>query len=75
METKENRGIIHKKAFEDQYMALVSVTFCQFMFAGLSLFSLSLSVLVTQSFCGALQIGERKGKSSKGKEYRYINKL
>jgi len=36
MENEENRGIIHKKPFEDHL-----VTFCQFIFRDLSLFSLS----------------------------------
>ena len=39
METEENRGLIHKKAYENQL-----VTFCQFSFGALSLFSLSLSL-------------------------------
>ena len=38
MENEENRGLIHKKAYEDQL-----VTFCQLIFGALSLFSLSLS--------------------------------
>jgi len=38
MENEENRGLIHKKASKDQL-----VTFCQFSFGALSLFSLSLS--------------------------------
>ena len=36
MENEENRGLIHKKASQDQL-----VTFCQFSFRVLSLFSLS----------------------------------
>ena len=36
MENEENRGLIHKKAYEDQL-----VTLCQFSFGVLSLFSLS----------------------------------
>ena len=39
MEIEENRGLIDKKAYEDQF-----VTFCQFSFGTLSLFSLSLSL-------------------------------
>ena len=35
MENEESRGLIHKKASEDQL-----VTFCQFSFGALSLFSL-----------------------------------
>ena len=42
MENEEIRGLINKKASEDQL-----VTFCQFNFGALSLFSLSLSLLVT----------------------------
>jgi len=36
MENKENRGLIDKKAYEDQL-----VTLCQFSFGALSLYSLS----------------------------------
>ena len=36
MENEENRGLINKKASEDQFMA-----FCQFSFGALILFSLS----------------------------------
>ena len=39
MENEENRGLIHKKAFEDQLL-----TYFQFSFRSLSLFSLSLSL-------------------------------
>jgi hypothetical protein len=46
MENEENRGLIHKKASEDQLVTLVS--FCQFSFGALSLFlSLSLILLDT----------------------------
>ena len=38
-ENEENRGLIHKKAYEDQL-----VTFCQLIFEALSLFSLPLSL-------------------------------
>lgn len=41
MENEENRGFIHKKAFEDPL-----VTFCQFSVGTLSLFSLSLSLIL-----------------------------
>ena len=40
-ENEEKRGLIDKKAFEDQF-----ATFCQFSFGALSLFSLSLSLTV-----------------------------
>jgi len=39
MENEENRGLINKKASEDQL-----VTFSQFKFGALSLFSLSLTL-------------------------------
>ena len=44
MENEENRRLIHKKAFEDQWEGLVSVTFYQLSFGALSLFSLSLTL-------------------------------
>ena len=47
MENEENRGLIHKKTYEDQLVSLVSVTFCQFKFGALSLFFLSLLLLDT----------------------------
>ena len=49
MENEENRGLINKKAYEDQWAGLG-----QFSFGALSLFSLSLILLDTQSFLGAL---------------------
>ena len=52
MENEENRGLVHKKAFEDQL-----VTFFQFSFGALALYSLSLILLDTQSFLGALLEG------------------
>jgi len=57
MENEENRGIIHKKAFEDQL-----ATFCQFSFGALSLFFLSL----THSWKG--KEGKRKQISSKERQ-------
>jgi len=42
MENEENRGLIHKKAYEDQL-----VIFFQFNFGALSLLSLSLILLET----------------------------
>lgn len=64
MENEENIGFINKKAYEDQL-----VTFCQFTFWS-SLVILSLSLLVTQSFLGALQlwIKEKQGKGNEGKQ-------
>ena len=61
MENEENRGLINKNASED-YL----VTFFQFNFEALSLFSLS--HLVTQSFLGALQLQIKEGKQEKGNE-------
>ena len=63
MENEENRGLINKKVYEDQL-----VTFCQFNFGALSLFSLSLSHSWIQIFLGALGTGSRKAKEGKKKE-------
>ena len=52
MENEENRGLIHKKASEDQLGS-----FCQLNFGVLSLFSLSLILLATYSFLRALLEG------------------
>ena len=67
MENEENRGLIHKKASKDQL-----VTFRQFSFGALSLFSLSLSlslILLETEFswstlggCGILGFLEKEGK-------------
>lgn len=54
MENEDNKGLIDKKASEDGWASLVSVAFCQFSFGDLILFSLSLILLETQSFLGAL---------------------
>jgi len=48
MENEEKRGLIDKKAYEDQL-----VTFCQFSFGALSLLSLSPTIGHLQ-FLGAL---------------------
>ena len=61
MENEENRGLIDKKDSKDQF-----VTFCQFIFGALSLFSRSL--LETYSFLGVLQQWSKEGNASKGKE-------
>ena len=57
MEIEEIRGIIDKKAYEDQlegfFLGLVSVALCQFSFGALILLYLSLIPLDTQSFLGA----------------------
>jgi len=55
MENEKNRGLIDKEAFEDQlerffsrfFSGLVNVTFCQFNFGALILFSLSVILLST----------------------------
>jgi len=49
MENEENRGLVYKKAFEDQLASffISESTFCQFSFGALSLFSLSLILLDT----------------------------
>jgi len=68
MENEENRGLIHKKASEDQL-----VTFCQFIFRALSLFSLSHTLgdldfsWSTLGGCGILGFLEREGKGRVGK--------
>ena len=68
MENEENRGHIDKKAFMDQWTSLVNVTFCQLIFGALSLFSLSLILLDTQSYLGAFWHWSKKGKEGKRKQ-------
>jgi len=63
MENEENRGLIDKKAYEDQF-----VTFFHLIFGALSLFSLSLSLFNTSSFLGALCIGSRKENKARGRK-------
>ena len=46
MENEENRDLINKKDFEDQLVPLVSVVFGELSFGALSLFSLSLSLIL-----------------------------
>lgn len=43
MEIEENRCLINKKASKDQWASLFNVSFCQFSFGALILFSLSYS--------------------------------
>ena len=62
MENEENKSLIHKKAYEDQL-----VTFCQFNFGTISLFSLS-HTLGHLEFLGALQHWSKKGKEGKRKQ-------
>ena len=60
MENEENRGLIDKKASEDQL-----VTFCQFSFgASLSILSLSHSWTL-EGFLEHFSIGSRKSKKEK----------
>ena len=71
MENEENRGLINKKASEDQL-----VTFCQFSFGALSLFSLSHTLghlefsWSTLGGCGILGFLEQEGKGRAGKHKR-----
>ena len=62
MENEENGGLIHKKASEDQL-----VTFCQFNFGALSLFSISLT-LGHLEFLGVILEGKRKQRSSRERQ-------
>ena len=52
MENEENRGLIHKKAYEDKL-----VTFCYFSFGALSLFSLSLTLRRLEFSRSILELG------------------
>ena len=73
MENEENRGRIHKKTSEDQL-----VTFCQFKFGALSLFSLSLSLTfghVEYSWSNLVWIKEGKERKGKGRKKSKINQL
>ena len=64
MENEENRGLIDKKASEDQLGP-----FCQFNFGALSLFSLSLSHSWTlRVFLEHFGIGSRKEKEARGRK-------
>jgi len=71
MENEENRGLINKKAYEDQY-----TNFCQFSFEVLSLFSLSHTLghlefsWSTLGKCGILGVLEQEGKGRVGKHKR-----
>ena len=60
MENEENRGLIHKMAFEDQL-----VTFCQMSFGAFSLFSLSYFWTLRVSWRN-FGIGARKAKKARG---------
>jgi len=62
MENEENRGFISTKASKDQL-----VTFFQFIFRALSLYSLLVSLLKTGSFPGAFLHWVKKGKEGKRK--------
>ncbi len=66
MENEENRGLVDKNAYEDQF-----VTFCHFSFGALSLFSLSLTLgnlEFSWSFLALEQGRENKAKEGQGKE-------
>ena len=75
MENEENRGLIHKKASEDQL-----VTFCQFSVGDLSHYSLSLShpfgylefSWSTLGGCGILRFLEQEGKGKVGKRKKAL---
>ena len=58
----ENKGLIDKKAFEDQLVQFVTLVL------DFSHYSLSLSLLDTQSFLGPLWHWIKKGKEGKRKE-------
>ena len=60
-EIMENRGLIDKKAYEDQLERLD-----QFSFGALSLLFLSLILLDTYSFLEHFGIGARKEKKERG---------
>jgi len=63
MENEGNRGLIHKKASKDRL-----VTFCQFSFGELSLFSFSLSPLDTEfSWCTLALDQERQRRKEEAK--------
>ena len=57
MENEENRGLIHKKVYEDQL-----VTFFQFNVGAMSLFPLSHTLGYLEFFLGALRNWSKKGK-------------
>ncbi|MGV7818865.1 hypothetical protein PJN17_29505, partial [Mycobacterium kansasii] len=71
MENEENRGLINKKAYEDQWARLG-----QFSFGALSLFSLSHALgyldfsWSTLGWCGILGFLEQEGKGRSGKHKR-----
>ena len=74
MEIEENRGLIHKKAYEDQWADLVSLV----LELSLSLFLLSLSHTLghlefswrTLGECGMLGVLKQEGKGRVGKHKR-----
>jgi len=64
MEIEENRGLIDKKAYEDQF-----VTFCQFSFGALSLFSLSLSLTLGHlEFSRSTLVLDQERKKARGRK-------
>jgi len=72
MENEENKGLIVKKAFEDQWADLVNVSLVSSVLE-LSIFSLSLSYSWTEfswstlEECGILGVLEQEGKGREGK--------
>jgi len=70
MENEEIRGLMHKKASEDQLVAFVKLKF-----GALSLLSLSHSLSWSlRVFLEHSSLEERKGKARKGKERQARNK-
>ena len=81
MENEENRGLIHKNAYEDELES-----FFQLNFGALSLFSLSLILLGTQSFLGALLEGvaqldswsekaKEEQESARGHRHQHLHQI
>ena len=62
MENEENRGLVNKKASEDQLVPFVSSVL------ELSFYSLSHTLLDTQILLGALQQWNKKSKYGEGKQ-------
>ena len=68
MENEENRGLIVKKDYEDQWESFWLKTFFQFSFGALSLFSLSHSwtlIVFLEHFSIGSRKAKRKQRSSK----------
>jgi len=65
MENEENRGLIHKKPYENKL-----VTFCQFSFGAFSLFSLALTLGHTKFSWSIFGIGSRRIRKEIGSKYQ-----